>query len=171
MLYLIRFPLHCRFVLYWTGFSASWIISLMSIERFLAIYFPFKIKILTSTKKVMVVMFLSLTLTALLNLHLFWTYENKETRTGKYCTSVSKCLSVFLKTYWPWITLTFFSLIPFVILIFTSTAIIVRIVHSNYVRKHNMNTREGIKMMSMTLTLLSVSFVFLMATGPLAIYR
>ena len=162
--------IHYRFFIYWTGTSASWIISLMSIERFLAIYFPFKIKMLTSTTKVMVAMAITLTLTATLNLHFFWTYENREGATRKHCNAVSKYKS-FLIEYWPWITLSFYSLIPFVILISTSTAIILKIVHSNYVRKHSMNQNEGVKMTSMTLTLFSVSFVFMIATGPFVVYR
>ena len=162
--------IHCRFFIYWAGSSASWIISLMSIERFLAIYFPFKIKMLTSTTKVMVAMPITLTLTASVNLHFFWTYENKEGRMGKFCSAVSK-YKLFLIDYWPWITLSFYSLIPFVVLISTSTAIILKIVHSNYVRKHSMNQKDGVKMTSMTLTLFCVSFVFMIATGPVVVYR
>ena len=111
----------------------------------------------------MVAMPITLTLTASVNLHFFWTYENKEGTTGKHCSAVSKYKS-FLIEYWPWITLSFYSLIPIIILITTSTAIILKIVHSNYVRKHNMNQKEGVKMRSMTLTLFCVSFVFMIAT-------
>ena len=142
----------------------------MSIERFIAIYFPFKIKILTSTTKVMMAVVITLTLTGTLNLHFFWTFENKEGITGNYCTSVSK-YKLFLTKYWPWITLAFYSLIPFIILITTSTAIIIKIIHSNYERRRNMNAREGVRMTNVTLTLLSVSFVFMVATGPVVIYR
>ena len=166
----VHVKINFRFFIYWTGSSASWVISFMSIERFLAIYFPFKIKILTSTKKVMVAMVITLTSTAILNLHFFWTYENKERRTGKSCSVVSK-YKLFLIEYWPWITLTFYSLIPLIILIVTSSAIIRKIVRSNYERRHNMNYKEGVKMTSMTLTLFCVSFVFMIATGPVVIYR
>ena len=143
----------------------------MSIERFLAIYFPIRTKALTSNKKVMLIMAITGAGLAALNLHFFWTYEIKHERYSKYCTSVSN-YSVFLKSYLPWISLAFYSLIPFLILISSSTAIIVKIIHSNYVRKHNMNTTEGaIKLTSITLTLLSVSFVLLITTGPVVVYR
>ena len=143
----------------------------MSIERFLAIYFPLKIKILTSNTKVILAVTISLVFTAAVNLHFFWTYEIKQDETSKYCVSVSK-YSIFLKEYWPWINLSFYSLVPSIVLISTSTAIVLKIVHSNYVRKHSMNISDGgVKLTSMTLTLLSVSFVFLIATGPLVIFR
>ena len=161
----------CRFLLYWNGSSASWIITLMSIERFLAIYFPLKIKILTSKTKVTLAMVNIFAFAAAVNLHFFWTYELKQHKTAKYCVSVSKYWS-FLTQYWPWIILSFYSLVPFIILISTSTAILVKIVHSNYVRKHSMNISDGgVDLTNMTLTLLSVSFVFLLATGPYVILR
>ena len=46
------------------------------------------------------------------------------------------------------------------------------IVHPNYVRKNSMNISDGgVKLTSMTLTLLSVSLVFLAATAPMVVYR
>ena len=144
----------------------------MSIERFLAIYFPIRTKTLTSKKKLIITMAVTALAMASLNLHFFWTYKLFKKHTySKYCGSVSK-YSEFLRDYWPWISLAFYSLIPFIILISTSTAIILKIVHSNYVRKHNMNISDGgVKLTSITLTLLSVSSVFLIATGPVVIYR
>ena len=112
----------------------------------------------------------ALTFTAALNVHFFWTYENKEGRTGRICTGVAK-FKLFLTGYWPWITLSFYSLISFLILISTSIAIILKIIHSDYIRKHSMNTREGVKTTSMTLTLFGVSFVFMIATVPVVVYR
>ena len=160
-----------RFFVFWNGNCASWIITLLSVERFLLIYFPLRTKALVSNTKDIIIMIVTAVIMAVLNLHFFWTYEIKQGRYSKYCGSVSK-YSVFLKEYWPWISLAFYSLIPFIILISTSTAIILKIVHSNYVRKHNMNQKHGgVKLTSITLTLLSVSFVFLMTTGPVVIYR
>ena len=168
---LCMFRYLCRFLLYWNGSSASWIITLMSIERFLAIYFPLRIKILTSKTKVILAMVIIFAFAAAVNLHFFWTYEIKQHKTAKYFVSVSK-YSSFLTQYWPWITLSFYSLVPSLILISTSTAIVLEIVHSNYVREHSMDISDGgVKLTSMTLTLLSVSFVFLLATGPYAIFR
>ena len=138
----------------------------MSIERFLAIYFPIRTKTLTSKKKLIITMVVTALAMVALNMHFFWTY-----RMHNYCSGVAK-YKLFLKQFWPWINFVFYSLSPFIIQISTSTAIILKIVHSNYVRKHNMNTSDGgVKLTSMTLTLLSVSFVFLAATAPMVIYR
>ena len=132
----------------------------MSIERFMAIYFPIRTKTLTSKMKIITTMTVTSIILSALNLHFFWTYEIKQGRTNQYCGSISK-YSVFLRDYWPWITLAFYSLVPFTILICSSVAIILKIIYSNYVRKHKMNQKEGgVKMTSITLTLLTVSIVF-----------
>ena len=138
----------------------------MSIERFLAIYFPIRTKTLTSKKKLIVTMAVTALAMAALNLHFFWTYK-----IHKWCSGVVK-YKLFLTQFWPWINFMFYSLSPFIIQISANTAIILKIVHSNYVRKHSMNISDGgVKLTNMTLTLLSVSFVFLAATAPMVVYR
>ena len=138
----------------------------MSIERFLAIYFPIRTKTLTSKKKLIVTMVMTAFAMAALNLHFFWTYK-----IHKRCSADAK-YKLFLTQFWPWINFVFYSLLPFIIQIFTSIAIVLKIVHSNYIRKHSMNIREGgIKLTNMTVTLLSVSLVFMMATAPMVVYR
>ena len=140
----------------------------MSIERFLAIYFPIRTKTLTSKKKLIMTMVVTALAMAALNLHFFWTYKIK---IHNDCNAVVK-YKLFLTQFWPWIKSVFYSLLPFIIQISANTAIILKIVHSNYVRKHSMNMEDGaIKLTNMTLTLLSVSFVFLAATTPMVVYR
>ena len=138
----------------------------MSIERFLAIYFPIRTKTVTSKKKLIITMAVTALAMAALNMHFFWTYK-----IHKYCSSVVK-YKLFLTQFWPWINFVFYSLLPFIIQISANTTIILKIVHSNYVRKHSMNMVDGaIKLTNMTMTLLPVSFVFLMATAPMVVYR
>ena len=154
---LCMFRYLCRFLLYWNGSSASWIITLMSIERFLAIYFPIRIKIFTSKTKVILAMVNIFAFAAAINLHFFWTYELKPNKSAKYCVSVSK-YSNFLTQYWPWLTISFYSLVPLTILISTSTATVLKIVHSNYVRKHSMNISDGgVKLTSVTAAVSSLT--------------
>ena len=134
----------------------------MSIERFLAIYFPIRTKTVISKKKLIITMAVTALAMVALNMHFFWTYK-----IHNYCSGVVK-YKWFLTQLWPWINSVFYSLIPFIIQISANTAIILKIVHSNYVRKHSMNISDGgVKLTNMTLTLLSVSFVFLAATAPM----
>ena len=159
----------CRFVMYWLGCCVKWTITIMSIERFLAIYFPIRTKTLISKKKVVTTMIVTALAMAALNLHFFWTYGHTHVR--RRCRAVAVYIS-FILQYWNWINFVFYSLLPFIIQVFTSISIIRKIIHSNYLRKHRMNITEGaIKVTSMTITLLSVSLVFLMATAPIGILR
>ncbi len=111
------------------------------------------------------------TLLAALNLHFFWTYKLKTKPWGYTCSSLSDIYGDFLSYQWPWINLAFFSLIPFIILISTSLAIIGKIVHSNYERRRDLHQNEAVKLTNVTLTLLCVSFLFVLTTSPVVIYR
>ena len=142
----------------------------MSVERFFAIFLPIQTKYWTSRARIASIFLIIAALLAVLDLHFFWTYEVIQRSYGPSCASVDK-YHTFLTVYWPWINLAIYSVMPFTILISTSTAIILKILHSNYVRERNMNQKEGVKLTSITLTLLCVSFMFVLTTGPVAIYR
>ena len=160
-----------RFFVFWNGTCASWIITLISVERFLAIYFPIQTKTTATRKKAALILVVTVLLMAALNLHFFWTYKVKQDKDGKHCRGIST-YSTFLKHYWPWLTLAFYSLLPFTILLCSSTAIILKFLHCNYRRRHNFNQGERqVKLTSLTRTLLTVSFMFIVTTGPIVIYR
>ena len=156
--------------IFWNGQCSGWIISIMSVERFFAIFLPIQTKFWTSRSRIGIIFVIIAILLAGLDLHFFWTYELIHMSYGTACASVRK-YNTFLTMYWPWINLAVYSVMPFTILISTSTAIVLKILHSNYQRKRNMNQKEGVKLTSITFTLLSVSFVFVLTTGPVAVYR
>ena len=139
----IYFPNLCRFILYWTGSSASWTISIMSIERFIAIYFPIRTKNSDFKHESDIGQWLLHLSLPLPQIYIFSGPMKLNAADTVNTVVVSLSISVFLKEYWPWITMAVYSIIPFIILISTSTAIILKIIHSNYIRKHSMNIREG----------------------------
>ena len=160
-----------RFFVFWNATCASWIITLISIERFLAVYFPIKTKTTATRTKATVILIGTALAMAALNLHFFWTYEVKQDKDGKHCRGIST-YSTYLRHYWPWLTLAFYSLIPFTFLLCTSAGIILKVLHSNYKRRHNFNEKgRQVKLTSLTRTLLTVSFMFIVTTGPIVIYR
>ena len=160
----------CRFFIFWNGQCSGWIISIMSVERFFAIFLPIQTKFWTSRSRIGIIFLFTAIILAGLDLHFFWTYELMHMSYGAACASVTK-YKTFWRIYWPWINMAVYSVMPFTILISTSTAIVLKILHSNYLRKRNMNQKEGVKLTSITLTLLAVSFVFVLTTGPVAVYR
>ena len=142
----------------------------MAVERFFAVFLPIKTKYWTSRSRIATIFLIVAVLLAILDLHYFWTYELTQRSNGLACASIAK-YKTFLTLYWSWINTAVYSVIPFTILISTSMAIVLKILHSNYLRKRNMHQEEGVKLTSITLTLLCVSFMFILTTGPVAISR
>ena len=142
----------------------------MAVERFFAVFLPIKTKYWTSRSRIVTIFMIVAVLLAILDLHYFWTYELTQRSNGLACASIAK-YRTFLTFYWSWINTVVYSIMLFTILISTSIAIVLKILHSNYLRKHNMHQEEGVKLMSITLTLLCVSFMFILTTGPVAISR
>ena len=162
----------CRlhiFLTYWGGQFAAWILVCMTMERFFAIFSPHKSKQYVSKLSCGIVVGVIGVLLAGLNAHFFKTHLL--VFFGRYyCTTDARYYD-FMQKIWTWIDFAFFSFIPFGILVIANAGIILRIAHSNYVRKHNMKQSSGgVKMTSMTAILLTVSLIFLLTTAPISIY-
>ena len=140
----------------------------MTIERGFAIFFPHQSKRYCSKKSCSVALIaMSISLTAL-NANLFVIMDMVEY--PGTCAPRAQFYSFFVHV-WPWIDFVFASALPFVVLIVANTGIVLKISISNYVRKHKMNQASGgVKMTSMTVTLLTVSLVFLITTAPISVY-
>ena len=165
----------CRlhiFLTYWGGQFSAWILVCMTMERFFAIFSPHKSKQYVSKFSCAVVVGVIGILLAGLNAHFFkvqYLYYHQG-RDRHSCTTRAE-YSHFMSKIWTWIDFAFFSFIPFGILTLGNIGIILRIAHSNYVRKHSMKQNTGgVKMTSMTAILLTVSLVFFLTTAPTSIF-
>ena len=162
----------CRlhiFLTYWGGQFAAWILVCMTMERFFAIFSPHKSKQYVSKLSCGIVVGVIGVLLAGLNAHFFKTHLL--VFFGRYYCATDAQYYDFMQKIWTWIDFAFFSFIPFGILVIANAGIIIRIAHSNYVRKHNMKQSSGgVKMTSMTAILLTVSLIFLLTTAPISIY-
>ena len=163
----------CRlhiFLTYWGGQFTAWILVCMTMERFFAIFSPHKSKQYVTKLSCGIVVGVTGVLLAGLNAHFFKTQLLVYYYGRHYCVTDSNYYD-FMQKIWTWIDFTFFSFIPFGILVFANAGIIIKIAHSNYVRKHNMKQSSGgVKMTSMTAILLTVSLMFLLTTAPISIY-
>ncbi len=68
-----------------------------------------------------------------------------------------------MQNVFPWIRFCLTSLIPFLVMIVTNSAIAAKLIHTNHVRKVKFNVRRDEKL---TAILLSISVIFLLTTGP-----
>ena len=156
------------FLVYCLGQFAAWILVMMTMERFFAIFSPHKAKQYITKTTCALAVGITGTLLAGINGHFFVSYHILQPQ--NICYAKDKFDS-FMNNEWTWIDFAFFSFIPFGVLIVANMGIVARIGHSNYVRKHTMKqTSGGVKMTSMTAILLTVSFMFLITTSPISIY-
>ncbi len=146
---------------------AAWVVSSLSVERFTAVWFPLKAKEWTTKTNMSILLLTMAVFQAALDAHYFFTWTLK----GGRCSSIKKYKS-FLSYYWPWINLTIYSIIPFIILITTSIAIVAKITYVTYEKKKKATSTESTsKVSSITITLLCLSFTFLLSTLPVVGYR
>ncbi len=161
-----------KFFVFWNGNMAAWVVCALSAERLAAVWFPMKTKEWTSKRKMTVLLLILATCQAILDAHYFWTIHLIHAPSGGYkCTDV-KQFRTFLSYYWPWINLTVYSVLPFIILISSSCAIIAKIAYITYQKKKKLtNTDRSSKVSSITITLLFLSFTFVLTTLPIVGYR
>lgn len=161
-----------RFFIFWNGTYAAWMIMLLSVERFAAIFFPIRSRTWTTRRRVILIVLSVGFALGLLNLHHLWTYDLKLVSRRLFCGTVEK-YSTFLSVYWPWINLTVYSIIPLTTMIATSIAIIAKLLHNRAVRSRNLKKSDGDggRMTSITLTLLSVCLAFVLTNGPITVDR
>ena len=156
------------FLVYWLRQYGSWVLAAMNLERFFAIMAPFQSKQYVSKKRcALLIGFVGICLAGL-NVHEIVFFYVKVQDPYFWCTASEESFSFYVHT-WPWVDISFQTLIPFALITFGNFGIIAQLVHSNYLRKRNMNA-EGVKMNSMTAVLLLVSLAFLFSSAPLAVY-
>ncbi len=149
---------------------AAYVVSVLSIERFIAVWFPLKAKLWTTKRNMTVVLIIIAIFQFGINAHYFWTVRLVGDTTTGYACVKDEYYKKFLSYYWPWINITIYSLIPFLILLTTSCSIIAKIVYNRYMRKRKSSTRRS-KISNLTMILLAISFTFVLTTSPVCIYR
>ncbi|XP_069119812.1 probable G-protein coupled receptor 139 [Argopecten irradians] len=153
---------------------SNWILVAMTIERFLAIWFPLKVsELCTRSRAAMVMGIIAVPLLAL-NLHFFWsTLEVWDDYYSWDCQFQSD-FEFFMTKLWYWIDGAAYSLIPFIILVIFNILIIVGIKrgHRGVVSKID-KTRMTEKMkqqQQITIMLVTVSLVFVILTMPNCVF-
>ncbi len=176
----------CRFhtfLVYWSTDFANWLIVIVTVERFISVHFPTKARRIC-TKVFAAVSIVTMAMVLLgINLHLFWTttlssWVKLDMNTGLH--RITSCgtpifdsgMNHFKLNIWPWIDFSFFSLIPFVIILTCNASIIFQLVITRRNRRNNLHasTPSNLRINSMTAILLTIAVVFFILTAPISIY-
>ncbi|XP_067650374.1 probable G-protein coupled receptor 139 [Haliotis asinina] len=125
----------CKFLAFCGNFLitfANWLLVAMSVERFVAVWYPFKIgQIWTFKKSLVVVIGITIPLLGLF-LHLFWTVHYVNMETYILCVAHEDHLDFFVNA-WFWINITVYALLPCLLLLVFNALIIAGIVKSSKV--------------------------------------
>ena len=161
----------CKFHVLFTYFFhqlASWTLILTTFERSLAVYFPFRSKVLCKRRRFVI----AWTTTAVglfgLNLHFLFGWELQRAPGLFFCSSKSDWVSFYNSPYM-WVDIILADLLPFAVVFIGNILLVVKIIWSNHVRSKNLNNGAASsagKTSTTTFTLILVSVIFLVFCIP-----
>ncbi|XP_067649011.1 probable G-protein coupled receptor 139 [Haliotis asinina] len=129
----------CRILGYLGNFLitfANWLLVAMSVERFAAVWFPFKVGQSWTFKKSLTAVFLVALPLSLLFLHLFWTIQFIDDGPGMVFCDVAEKYQYFMMHVWYWINITVYAIIPCVLLLVFNCLIVGGIIKSGKAQKY-----------------------------------
>jgi len=156
-----------RFIFHLSSQCASWILLIITCERFLAVLFPVRYKQWISRIRGMVIVLVTVSISALANIHYVFT----QARNNGRCATTKEAY-YFVLTWLPWIEILMTSIIPASLIFSGNICILVRIFHAKYEAEKQMNIKQStVNTTSLTLMLLSTSFIYMLTTLPRYIYQ
>ena len=155
-----------------TYYSALLVI--ISVEKFIALYFPFKAKIICTIKAAHWVCFITAIIYAIFNGQFFFTSEvSTSTNWVATCGYASDISKSYLYIFKDIILVIMYSFGPFVIMIIVNFAIIYKFTAARWRNSYGTSSSTDQAMSKSavrgTAMLLTVSFVFIILTGPSAV--
>ncbi|KAK2152996.1 hypothetical protein LSH36_311g00022 [Paralvinella palmiformis] len=137
----------------------SWILVLVSFERLFAVFAPHRVRNIFTKKSAIIQITATGVFLVIVNLHFFWTQELE----NGVCEVIDKRY-LYFSWVWNWTDLIICSFAPFAVMLSSNVAIITRLVYLQKTKKQSSTNKRN---NTMTLTLIIVTFVFFLTTGPL----
>ena len=165
--------LHC-FLTYVSRHLSSWTLILLTLERTISVYFPFRCKQICSHKNVVCIWVAFVIALFVINFHFFWSVDiiHYYKNTPDICAPISSWEG-FVVGPWYWIDISLVDLIPFVVIITGNVLIISKTIRAQRARAIQMQASVGASnivksqvMTSTTYILILVSVVFLLTHAP-----
>ena len=140
----------------------SWILVLVSFERLFAVFAPHRVRNIFTKKSAIIQITATGVFLVIVNLHFFWTQDLKK----GVCDAIERRYMYFSRV-WNWIDFVICSFAPFAVMLSSNVAIITRLVYLQKTKKQSSTNKRN---NTMTLTLIIVTFVFFLSTGPLTLF-
>nr|KAG5714832.1 hypothetical protein BaRGS_000320 [Batillaria attramentaria] len=167
----------CKIMLFCGNFFsilASWILVAMTLERFIAVWFPLKVSRIYSKKTATMVLISFCVLTFCLNAVYLWIAKEAHNGNVMVCGFYEE-YSTFMKYYWPWADALAFAIIPCLLVLVSNTLIIINVQMSSKKQRHLTNnfdqsSRRMRDQQQITTMLIVISVMFLVLMLPNSIF-
>ena len=155
-----------KFLFYVSADTATWILVLFTVDRFVAVCFPLQKRTICTPKCARIACFSFFLLSVTKNAHVFWTRGPEYDELGNLTSNCGRPepyteFELFIR---PWIAFVYANLIPFVLIIICNIMIIRTLVRVQKMRKAQTNAEKS--MTQTVLMCLSASFTFLIFITP-----
>ena len=162
------------FLLYSAIHSSAWLLVVVTLQRLVCVCFPLSARVLSTPKSATLVIIAVIAVVFGLNMHSFWTFDVWPiTVNNGTVRNVCYSQTYFVKGIWTWIDFSVSSFVPFVVIVICNAIIIYKIFQARKSREICMNVQQvkgQEKMMQLSVTLVTISFVFLLCTCPTTVY-
>ena len=173
----------CRahyFLTYVLQHLSSWVVVMVTIERFISVYYPFQTKQLCSKGRLMRGMAAVLAVIILLNVHVLFTLHIvEEIYIDSYGDfNISRCgfdpSYYYGNSIWPWVDYVVLAFVPFVVLLVGNMMIVVKVVGNlgsqRLSHQHVSRDNQQKRIRSLTMMMFAVTGTFLVSVTPYEIY-
>ena len=148
----------------------SWLIVNLTLERLVAVMFPFKCRDWFTKSRAAVYLLITVFVLFCINEHFFWTFTLQPAGTVCYLFPHYKYFYLFI---WTWISMCVFSIIPSLIMIILNTCICVRLFasHSMHSTSNQAHEQSLMRLKRTVGVLLVVCIVFIVSSLPGSIWQ
>lgn len=167
-------PASCKILIFLTQFCvhfSAWLIVAVTVERFLAVWFPLRATTMCSLARAKFVTVVIAMVFFLINSHVFWTAELRTFRNGQVKCMPYAYENVACKVF-PWIYLVLYSFLPVLVLLLFNTLIIVSLIKNKPLFQAMTKTDQQMRYdhQKLAICLLVISFTWIITTMPRPIY-
>ncbi|XP_064650976.1 thyrotropin-releasing hormone receptor-like [Lineus longissimus] len=168
-------PVH-TFLVYFSLDFSTWILTLVTLERFVAVCYPFKSPTICTAKWTLVSLFCVAVFLFVLNGHILYYYRIKD---GKCTPAAVKEYGEFWSGPWYWMDLFAVAGFPFTVILTCNTLIIGKVscakIHKRRSQVHpigvnSVKNPQAAKVTSMTIMLLTINISFVVLVFPSCIF-
>lgn len=156
---------------------SAWLVVAISADRFTAVWFPLRSLTICNVRRAQIVSVIGFIIISFYNAHVFWTMHLLTRKPGRhYCSPLPS--DTFMMDYYPWIKLTTYSCLPFVLVLVLNVCICIKIIPSfrhmsmkagssgDSQAVHSTAHKDG----KVTTMLVIVSLSWLVLTGPFTLW-